>query len=288
MEPVNERFLMQQEQIEDPTDLRLMSLLREVVRDHGLREAARVLHLDHRTIANCISLGTLTPRVRQALERAIHLGMGSASQELVKRITTLEAQVEDIDERLEALSDVVEQGQAETKASLESVVKMARETARMVDKLQELGKTPPAPADVSETTPALLDGKDIPKQKAQWFPRRTYPQLVTIEPAEDDEYVYGEAWPAVQAWREVSTGHPVKGTTLTWMKRRERVLELEVRLLGEFQLTLPPDRHPIDKEWRRKQLRWHDDDLRSIRRRIVRRLMLRWVRRTLTLGLWRK
>ena len=131
-------------------------------------------------------------------------------------------------------------------------------------------------------------GKKEPQQKTKWFPRRTYPQIVTIEPAEDDEYVYKEAWPVVREWRELSKGHPVKGKTLTWMKQQERVLELEVSLLDEFQLTLPPERHPIDKEWRKKLLRWHDDDLKSVRGRIVRRLMLRWVQRILTLGLWRK
>ena len=292
MERIDEGILTRDEQTGDLNDLRLMSLLSELIQNHGLREAARLLEIDHRTIANCISQGTLTPRVRQGLERALHLGMGSAFQELTGRITALEGRVEAIDSRLQTLSEVVEQGQTETKASQESLLKMVRSTARKVDKLGAPGKKPARSSERMGNGDRAASAKSVsakePQQTTKWFPRRTYPQLVTEEPAEDDEYVYKEAWSVVHEWREMSKGHPVKGKTLTWMKRQERVLELGVRLLDEFQLTLPPERHPIDKEWRKKLLRWHDDDLRSVRGRIVRRLMLRWVRRILTLGLWRK
>ena len=292
MERIDEGILMQGEQIGDLNDLRLMSLLSELVRNHGSREAARMLEIDHRTIASCISQGTLTPRVRQALERALHLGMGSAFQELSGRLSALEVRVDGIDGRLQDLWEVVEQGQTESKASQESLVKMVRSMARKVDKLgapeEKLARSSGRSGSGDRSASAKSVSKKESQQTTKWFPRRTYPQLVTEEPAEDDETVYKEAWPVVREWRELSKGHPVKGKTLTWMKRQERVQELEVRLLDEFQLTLPPERHPIDKEWRKKLLRWHDDDLRSVRGRIVRRLMLRWVRRILTLGLWRK
>ena len=169
---------------------------------------------------------------------------------------------------------------------------MVRSTVRKVDKLGAPEKKPARSSERTGSGDRAASAKSVsakePQQTTKWFPRRTYPQLVTEEPAEDDEYVYKDAWPVVHEWRALSKGHPVKGKTLSWMKQQERVLELEVRLLDEFQLTLPPERHPIDKEWRSKLLRWYDDDLRSIRGRIVRRLMLRWVRRILTLGLWRK
>ena len=71
---------MQDDQDGDLHELRLMALLWELVREHSLRGAARRLEIDHRTIAGCISQGTLSPRVRQALERALHLGMGRRSR----------------------------------------------------------------------------------------------------------------------------------------------------------------------------------------------------------------
>lgn len=292
MKRIDEGFLMRGERIGDLHELRLMALLRELVGEHGLRGAARHLEIDHRTIAGCMEQGALTPTATRALERALHLGMGSAFQELTGRVSALEVRVEGIDGRLQTLSEVVEQGRTETTASLETLVKMARSTARKVDKLKAPEKKPKRSTDQASDRKRATSAKSAsvkePQQTTKWFPRRTYPQLVTINPAEDDEHVYKEAWSVVREWREVVNGHRYKGKTLTWMKRHERLLELEARLLDEFQLTLPPERHPIDKEWRRKLLRWNDDDLRSIRRRIVRRLMLRWVRRILTFGLWRK
>ncbi len=285
MERPDEGFLMQDEGIGDLHELRLMALLRELVREHSLRGAARRLEIDHRTIAGCMEQGTLTPTARRALERALHLGMGSAFEEVTSRLSVLEGRVKEMDGRLKSLSKVVEQGQTESKASLESLVEMVRSTDRKVEKL---GTSAVRTADGKKTESSKSAGKEETPKKTKWFPRRTYPELVTREPAEDDEYVYKEALPAVQEWRELTKGHPVKGKTLSWMKRQERMLEVEQRLIDEFQLTLPPDRRPLTKEWRKKQLRWHDEDLRSIRGRIVRRLMLRWVRRILTFGLWRK
>ncbi len=292
MERIDERFLMLDEPTGDLHELRLMALLRELVDEHGLRGAARHLAIDHRTIAGSIHQGAPTPTARRALEKALHLGMGSAFEELTARITGLEGKSRELDGRLRTLSKALEQGQTETKASQEALLKLVRATARKVDKLESLAKHPPKSTDHDDggktsTAPKPVGTKE-PQQATKWFPRRTYPQMVTKEPAEDDEYVYKEAWPVVEEWREVSSGHRYKGKTLTWMKRHERLLELEARLLDEFQLTLPPAKSPIDKEWRRKILRWNEDDLRSIRGRIVRRLMLRWVRRILTLGLWRK
>ncbi len=270
----------------------LLTLFDRIVREHGAVEAAKALGISYPLVAKVRDTRQLTPHITNALEMFMLSEANPVIQELTGRVSAMELRVEGIDGRLRTLSKAVEQGQAETKASLESVVKMARSTARKVDKLESPEKKLPKSADRTgdgkKTASAKPANKMEPQQKIPWFPRRTYPQLVTEKPAEDDEYVYKEAWPVVHEWRELSKGHPVKGKTLTWMKRQERVLELERRLLDEFQLTLPPERHPIDKEWRRKLLRWNDDDLSSIRGRIVRRLMLRWVRRILTLGLWRK
>ena len=270
----------------------LLTLFDRIVREHGAVEAAKALGISYPSVAKVRDTRQLTPHITNALEVFMLSEANPVIQELTGRVSAMEVRVEGIDGRLRTLSKAVEQGQAEMKASLESVLKMARSTAGKMDKLEAPEKKSAKASDrtgdgkkAASTKPA---GKKEPQQKTPWFPRRTYPQLVTINPAEDDEYVYKEAWPVVHEWRELSKGHPVKGKTLTWMKRQERVLELEARLLDEFQLTLPPERHPIDKEWRRKLLRWNDDDLRSMRGRIVRRLMLRWVRRILTLGLWRR
>ena len=65
--------------VENVYHMRLMALLKELVRDKGFKGAARVLELDQRTVAECAKTGQLSQRVRQALERALQEGVGSAA-----------------------------------------------------------------------------------------------------------------------------------------------------------------------------------------------------------------
>ena len=70
--------------------LRLMTLLQELVRDKGHHGAARVLEIDQKTIAESARTGELTRRVRQALERALQEGVGSAAARQRERNDRLE------------------------------------------------------------------------------------------------------------------------------------------------------------------------------------------------------
>ena len=117
-------------------------------------------------------------------------------------------------------------------------------------------------------------------------PRRKYPELVTSEPAPDDETVYGAAWPLVEEWRRLRAGHRAGGKGLAWVIVEERVLELEVALLEEHELTLPPEPEPVRGIWRESRLGWRKRALGDARRERARRERMRRIRRVLTLGLW--
>ena len=65
--------------VEDLHHLRLMALLHELVRGKGNRGAASALGIDHRTVASCMKTGRLSWRVREALERGLQSGVGSAA-----------------------------------------------------------------------------------------------------------------------------------------------------------------------------------------------------------------
>ncbi|MYD36321.1 MAG: hypothetical protein F4X20_04790 [Dehalococcoidia bacterium] len=285
--------LMQEETFGNETgnDDVLLMLFDRLVREHGAVKAGELLGINYRTVAKVRATRRLTPYITNALEMFMLSEANPVIQGLVTKVDSLHGQVEKLRVRDKELSATVDKHQTETAATQEALLKMVRATARQVDKLGVSERKSSRSADGGDgdkKTASPKSGEKETQQTTKWFPRRTYPQLVTKVPAEDDEHVYKEAWPVVREWREVENGHRYKGKTLTWMKRHERLLEVERRLLDEFQLTLPPARHPIDKEMRRKLLRWNEDDLRSIRGRIVRRLMLRWVRRILTVGLWRK
>ncbi len=95
--------------IEDSKDVEnvyhmwLMALLKELVRDKGFKSAARVLELDQRTVAESAKTGQLSRRVRQALERALQEGVGSAAARQRERNDKLENRVEALEKGHEAL-----------------------------------------------------------------------------------------------------------------------------------------------------------------------------------------
>ena len=114
------------------------------------------------------------------------------------------------------------------------------------------------------------------------------PEIVTEEPAEDDVEVYGAAWPVVEEWRALRAGHPHRGRSLSWLVTEERLLTLELAMLEEHGLTLPPEKQPLRGFGRRGQTSWRWKALVDTRVALRKRRLLRWVRRVLTLGLWWK
>ena len=127
----------------------------------------------------------------------------------------------------------------------------------------------------------------VRKPVARVQSRQKYPELVTREPASDDEEVYGATWPLVEEWRRLREGHPSDGRSLSWLVTEERILELELAMLEKHGLTLPPETQPLTGHWRRGQLSWRWTALYDTQTARVKRELLRWVRRIRTLGLWR-
>ena len=68
--------------------------------------------------------------------------------------------------------------------------------------------------------------------------------------------------------------------------RRGAALGLEVALIGEHGLALPPETEPLRPSHRDDQLRWRRVTLGRSRAARVRAERLRLLRRVLTLGLW--
>ena len=111
---------------------------------------------------------------------------------------------------------------------------------------------------------------------------------MTLAPAWDDEEVYGEAWELVQEWRQLKETHPNEGKSLEWLLTEERFLELELALLEDRGLTLPPARFPLRGFDRAGQTGWRRKALDHTRRRLRRQRALHWARRVLTLERWRR
>ena len=76
--------------------------------------------------------------------------------------------------------------------------------------------------------------------------RREHPDLATREPASDDEEIFRRS---VAADRRVAGAEgrapPNDGKGLAWLAARERLLVVELALLEEHGMTLPPEKQPL-------------------------------------------
>ena len=249
--------------------LRLMTLLQELVRDKGHHGAARVLEIDQKTVAESARTGVLTRRVRQALERALQEGVGSAAARQRERNDRLEERVQALEEGHEALG-------REARRRLATVEgQVAGQPG--AGAVQVNAGQPPAASSAGN--------RNLPSRPLQ---RREYPDLATSEPADDDDEVFGDAWPLIVEWRELKDAHPNEGRGLAWLKEEQRLLEVELALLEEHGLTLPPEQRPLRGFARSGQISWRRTALDDTRKALARRELWLRVKRWFTPVRWRR
>jgi hypothetical protein len=266
---------------------RLVALLREMVRTESRARVADALGVSYRTLVRAVDSGRLTARMVDALERHLLEVKGSAAAPVRRKQADdpaqragLEGEVAKLRTRVDTMQAVVgalQEDQARTLRRWER--RLARVEAREASVNGSGGASTPSVKGTPEQAP------ERPQVKA---PNRAYRQLVTIEPEEGEELIYGGAMPAIVEWREGRKALDWASRRLDRLDARRRLLEVELRVVADHELTLPPAVYPWDhadrrdEVWRRKQ--WLVD-LRVERNRAVLR---RWVRRVLTLGLWWK
>ena len=262
--------------VENIHHMRLMALLQELVREKGYKGAARVLEIDPQTVTDSAKTGRLTRRVRDSLGRALQEGVGSAAERQRKRNEELEGRVEGLGGEVKGLAGEV--------AALGKEVR--RRLSGIEGAVTALGRDDPQP----QGSGAAQAGATRPGWKPPSKPsmRREYPDLATREPAPDDEEIFGEAGPLIVEWRGLKDTHPNEGRGLAWLTAQERLLEVELALLEEHGMTLPPEKQPLRGLDRSGQVSWRRTALYDTRRARRKAELLRKVRRVVTLGLWRR
>ena len=262
--------------VENVYHMRLTALLRELVRDGGFKGAAKALHLDQRTVARAYRSGMLSRRVRSALERGLQEGKGSAAAVQRERNDELEERLKDVEGRLEA------QGKDSSKglAAVKGEVKTLRDEQTQAERRLAVLEGDDSQGDGDTVT--VTDGQGGRKAK----PWRKFPDLLTLEPVEGDEEVFGDAWPLVVEWRELKAVHPNRGGGYEWLCNEERLLAMELELLEEHGMTLPPEKQPLRDFARDGQINWRRKALSATRRALRKRDLLRKVLRACTFGQW--
>ena len=268
---------------------RLSAMLRELVRQEGKMEAAELLGVNYKTVARAEKSGRITGRMSDALERLLGPVDDPEAARLRERVGALEERMEGLEGGMEALAQELREGlsglrtpgagRAGGRAAVGDVEAMAEDEAQA----QEDNGEGAGRSETRAAPPVAGLGSRKPFRE-----RRLDPEIVTVEPAEDDAEVYGAAWPLVEEWRGVRAGHPRRGGSLSWLVTEERLLMLELAMLEEHGLTLPPEKQPLRGFGRRGQTSWRWKALADTRVALRKRKLLRWVRRVLTLWLWRK
>ena len=268
--------------VESLRELRLLALLGDLMGEQGKTRAAETLGVSPRTLTRFEESRRLTPTLAGALERHLLEGGGSAAATQRHRLGMLEDGQKELEK---ALSDGLAELRNEGETAREEQARALAELERRVAELEQAGKaTAPsgAGANAAGNGPAGNPAAGTPPIQR---PRRGYDDVVTSDPEPGEELVYGDAATAVIVrWREARDAFSQATDALEILNARQRRLEMEIELIEEHELTLPPATRPWDWGDRRQEVRRRNELLEQT---IVDRKMLK-LRRFLTLGLWRK
>ena len=111
--------------------------------------------------------------------------------------------------------------------------------------------------------------------------------VVTLEEQPDEAHAFGQAAELVAEWRRLRTGGNQPASRVERAQVRVRRWELEVGMLRDFHLTLPPETDPLDESRRKDHVRWRREAQAEAQRELGRAKRARLLRRLLTLGVWR-
>jgi len=276
---------------EHPDDEELLAALDELTGRTTSQQAAELLGISIRTLIRAKSEKRLTPRMRDTLTLRLTADGGrdgdddqAASGAPSPGDDELEGQVARLDARVQALEETVgaDRGAAPAVAG--------GATSGRAAQADEPGPDPlGAGVPMRTVAPPPVPGVEQPVvgRRLAAKPLRPFPELVTLEAEEGEELVYGKAAPLIAEWRRTRAGHlDERRSRVEQATDWVRMCELELALIGEHGLTLPPDSYPWDRFQRRDALRRRELWLGYARAERRRALCWRFLRRVLTFG-WR-
>ena len=288
MKETNQKYTTMEKSrsVEDLRRLRLKALLSDLVREEGRMEAAELLGINYKTLVRAIESDELTNRMSDALERLLLTGGVPEMARQAERIDDLERGMQGLGGRVEALEKEMRSGFDKVLAAVEGKAKVPGEQGALATRGSDrptasAGARQPKQGGKATSVEALLSRHGTTGDRPD-------PLVLTEEPLPDDEEFYGHVWPLIVEWRQLRARHPNQGKGLSWLVDEEHLMEVEVALIEDHGFTLPPEREALRGLARRSQLTWRKKALFDTRRARVKRERWRWVRRILTLGLWRK
>ena len=253
----------------------LLDLLDALVESRGKVAAAEALGVNYRTMMACYDSRHVSRRMLKALEE-------------FRDASGVETEVGDgddvsTDSQVEALGKRAAELEEENRELRELVESQSNRMEELERQLASLEEEEHSAGDAEGVGVDEVDGQRPP-------PRRGAGPLnagvVTLETQHDEDDVFGPAAGLVTEWRSLRNPAARRGSRVERARTAVRRWELEVELLRDFLLTLPPETDPLDDSRRADHIRWRLEALAEARRGLVRAKRMRVLRRFLTLGLW--
>ncbi len=260
-------------------DKRLVALLRDLVSGDRKMKTAAYLGVSYRTLDRALETGVLLPRIRDALKRRMLEEGGQAGLRHRARVEALERRAEAMDERVAALEQAQEAAAESASAAVGELGRRLEDGTATVEALAgRLARLEQRHAR-ERRSGAAGDGAGEPVTARRG--------VVTTEPQRGEAQSYGAGMALVEEWRALVRRRG-EGSKTEQALRRERIMELEIALIGEHGLALPPNTEPLHPSERERYLGWRRRELADLRGERRRRVAVRWVRRVLTFGVWRR
>lgn len=258
-------------------DGRLAALLQDLVTRDGREQVARRLEVSERTLRRALSTGQLSKRLTEVLERESG-GSAEVQLDLLKR------QVKGLESRLAEMEQ--SRGEQARDNGAEDVQQQVEGMqGRLQDVEQQLAQVVAALAELREMQrPAAHPG--VAESSRPYIPNRIYPTLVELEPQPDDDQVYGShAFALITEWRQQHAEFKAHWPSVEGYIAEVRMVELELELISEYELTMPPADLPWQDWQRKRELQQRRARLDEARHKLRRKRIRRIVVRLLTLGL---
>ncbi len=234
----------------------LRGFLQDLVEREGRVQAAERLAVSERTLRRALAAPQLSPFMTEALQREWDKADVAPEAAIVREPASLPEHLQQLERRLAELEHIAGD-------QLEELWSLGEDLRQIRDAY--------APATVVEAA-SNSGGLRL--------------NLVTVDPGVDDSEVYGEALPIVADWRRTLRALAEPPHTLAWLGATERLLRLEIQLIDDRRLTLPPADAAWDDVRREHELLVRQDRLRELRIRRLWTEPLHWAFRLLSLGRW--
>ena len=219
------------------------------------------------------SSGTLPPSLFAALERLARREDDTAAAAQREMTEALGNRVAELEGKLEA-------GLRQVHAARTALEEQSEGAAEQLSRpLGEVERR------LAQAENALREGRVASRGKDGGTEARQ--GVVTLEPGPDEDETHGTAAPLVAEWRRLYGGGVDEGDRVDRTLAEERMRGLEIELIEDQGLTLPPATYPWTEGERRSEIRSRRMTLDRVRGERVRAEWRRRLRRWLTLGRWR-